>query len=94
MFLASRSAPTLSLNSDHCRHNIMSSSPDSELREDFDRLWAQAMAQAAARVLEGINLSMDSHPSDSREARSLETMRSTVETLIQQSSYTCDQREP
>ena len=72
----------------------MSSSPDSELREDFDRLWAQAMAQAAARVLEGINLSMDSHPSDSREARSLETMRNTLESLVQQSSHICDQREP
>ena len=72
----------------------MSSSADTELREAFDCLWAQAMTQAAAKVLEGISLSMDSHPSDSREARSLETMRSTLESMVRQHSSTCDQREP
>ena len=60
----------------------MDSSSDKELREDFHRLWSQAMSQEAAKVLEGINTSLDALPSNSREARTLETMRSTLLSII------------
>lgn len=53
-----------------------------ECKDQFCNPWSQAASQGAMRVLEGISISQCSYPSNSREMRTLEAMRNTMENLI------------